>query len=53
MESLHSEFEVERIKRSIVNCEDLESLKVITLKLLECNVHLKEMLGHYILNGLS
>jgi len=42
-------FQTEQIRRAIVQCDDLDSLKVITLKLLQMAQCQKEMIGDLLL----
>jgi len=42
-------FQTEQIRRAILNCDSLDDLKLITLKLLEMCQNQKEMIGDLLL----
>jgi len=44
MDQLTSEFERERLKRSVFEIEDVKQLRAIAIALMECNNHLRSML---------
>ena len=44
MDQLTSEFQREKIKRSVLEMEDVKQLRAICIALMECNNHLRSML---------
>ena len=46
---LSHQFQTEQIRRAIVKCDDLDSLKVISLKLLQMAHQQKEMIADLLL----
>lgn len=44
MDELTQAFQRERVRRAVIDCNDPEELKVICLKVMECNESLRQML---------